>query len=272
MIKLSFSFTGVLFGALVLLLSGCTKQDLSTPADREVSQNKKEKDKTFYGPATPMGDGVSRAWVKVDVNGMPVAVGINMTVEAVESLGDAAANFKLQLPKQAGMTLYDHVDIGWNPQGHPPIGTYSVPHFDVHFYMITEEEQMAIQGMAPVGPGGLQFDAPVPPQFVPLIYVQDPGIIPMMGVHWADLNSPEFQGSSFTRTFILGSLGGNFIFHEPMVTLAYLEAQPNETIPIPQASQYQKSGYYPQSYSISYDKNPGQYTIAVTDLQYRMAP
>ncbi len=266
----------LLVGTLFLFVAGCSQQEILDPAQRSVSdsQAKKSSEKTFYGPATPLGKGVARAWVMVNSEGEPTSVGVNMSVKAVENLGDEPKVFILRLPKQGDLTLYNYIMMDWNPQGHPPVGTYTVPHFDLHFYMISEEATRAIPGMAPFGPGGIQFDTPVPPQYVPFNYMQDPGIVPMMGVHWADRNSPEYTGSSFSRTFILGSLGGEFIFHEPMFTVAYLmglPGMPDQTIPIPQALAYQKSGYYPQNYSFSYSATPKEYTIALTDLQYKTA-
>jgi hypothetical protein len=230
---------------------------------------KKSKEKTFYGPATPMGKGVARAWVSVNENGEPTAIGVNISAKAVDNLGQEPRMFTLQLPKQGDLTLYEYVALDWNPAGHPPFETYGLPHFDLHFYMIPEHEAMAIPGMAPFGPNGIQFDTPVPAQYVPWHYVMDPGIVPGMGVHWGDLNEPQFKGQTFTRTMILGSYQGQFIFHEPMFTLAYLQTKPNVVIPIPQASAYQKPGYYPMSYSFMYSDTPKEYTIALTNLTYK---
>jgi hypothetical protein len=216
-----------------------------------------------------LGRGVARAWVSVNDEGAPTAVGVNISAKAVEKLGEEPQIFTLQLPKQGSSTLYDFIMMDWNPEGHPPMGTYNVPHFDLHFYMIPEAEVMAIPGMEPFGPGGIQFDTPVPSQYVPWHYVMDPGIVPGMGVHWGDLNEPQYNGQVFTRTMILGSYQGEFIFHEPMFTLDFLRTQPNVEIPIPQPDAYQKPEYYPLSYTFSYSNTPKEYTIALTDLTYK---
>jgi hypothetical protein len=55
-----------------------------------------------------------------------------------------------------------------------------------------------------------------------------------MGAHWADLLSPEFSGSPFTKTFILGTYDGKVIFWEPMITRAYLLTQPDEFVTVRQ--------------------------------------
>lgn len=36
--------------------------------------------------------------------------------------------------------------LNWEPSGHPTEGVYTIPHFDFHFYMISEEEVMNITG------------------------------------------------------------------------------------------------------------------------------
>jgi hypothetical protein len=265
--------TALLAAVVALLLAGCNPQNDLEPTTRRSTgdmQARKSGDKVFYGPATPLGKGVARAWVSVDDSGNPTAVGVNLSEKATENLGHEPMMFLLKLPKQGGLTLYDHIALDWNPGGHPPMDIYTLPHFDLHFYMISPEARMAIPGMAPFGPSGIQFDTPAVPQaYVPPGYHMDPGIVPQMGVHWADENSPEFNGQTFSTTYILGSYQGNFIFHEPMFTLDFLRTKPNVTIPIPQAAAVQRSGYYPQSYSYSYSATPKEYTIALTDLVYK---
>ena len=50
----------------------------------------------------------------------------------------------LSLPDQAKGYGFDHAELGWNPNGHEPPQLYGIPHFDVHFYMVTSATQMAI--------------------------------------------------------------------------------------------------------------------------------
>ncbi|GAB2536487.1 DUF5602 domain-containing protein [Rufibacter soli] len=261
----------LLMGSLILFSAACSEQEVVEPTGAVTSQDlfSKHKEKTFYGPATPMGQGVARAWLSVNEEGEPTAIGVNISARAVDNLGMEPKMFTLRLPKQADATLYEFVSLDWNPEGHPPMGIYTLPHFDLHFYMIPEDEVMAIPGMDPGMPGSFNFDTAVPAQYVPWHYVMDPGIVPAMGVHWGDLNEPQYNGQTFTRTMILGSYQGKFIFHEPMFTLAYLQTKPNVEIPIPQPSAYQQPGYYPLSYSFMYSSTPKEYTIALTNLTWR---
>jgi hypothetical protein len=92
-----------------------------------------------------------------------------------------------------------------------------------------------------------------------------------MGVHWLDVLAPEFNGGTFAKSFVIGSYNGRVNFYEPMFSFAYLNSKPNDTMPIRQPQAYQMAGYYPTSYTISYDKSPKEFTISLNNLVYRPA-
>lgn len=222
-----------------------------------------KKSKTYYGPSVSVGDGTARAWVMVDHAGKPTSTGINFSEQALSGLPDKMEEYVLELPTEAKLTLYKHFTFGWNPEGHEPPGTYDLPHFDIHFYMISNEERMKITGLAPPA-----MDPAPASKYIAANYVQTPGRVPMMGAHWVDVLSPEFNGSKFTKTFIYGTLNKEVIFHEPMITRAYLLTKPNEQIAIRQPAAYQKSGYYPLKYSIKYKSSLKEYAVSLDDLTY----
>ncbi|WP_242929545.1 DUF5602 domain-containing protein [Pontibacter vulgaris] len=267
-------------GALYLLLmfvfciSACEPQEEMAPGALKAgtanhAKYKKEKTSIHYGPATPLGKGVARAWVEVTHDGEPLAIGVNISAKAAASLPNKSMMFDLQLPKQAGETQYTSVGLDWNPDGHLPM-QYLLPHFDVHFYMIADEERMMI-------PHELnhEFTLEFKSNYMPELYVSTAESISAMGVHWADVLSPELsQGATFTKTLILGAYNNRFIFIEPMVTLNYLQqltANQPVVSSIRQAPKVQVSGYYPLTYTMLYDATPGEYEISLTDLRYRSA-
>jgi hypothetical protein len=106
-----------------------------------------------------------------------------------------------------------------------------------------------------------------------------------MGVHWADLRSPELQGAFghpenaklFTTTLLHGSWDGRFIFDEPMVTRAFILGRKTATAPasrdsvmaLPAAPQSRPAGYRPDAYRVAYDAPTKEYHIALTQLTYR---
>ena len=248
----------------VVVLASCQKNDSVQPVqieDQPITKN--SHGKTFYGPAVPMGNGVAQAWISEDADGMPVAVGVKLNEKALVNLPSEVETFVLNFPKQGATDFYTHILIDWNPQGHEPPGVYDLPHFDFHFYIIPEADRLMI------GPAGApEFDIEPDPLYVPADHMKIPGGVPEMGAHWLDMNSPEFNGEVFTRTFIWGSWDGSFIFWEPMITVDYLLSQPDETIPIPQPAAYEKDGWYAGDYRVSYSTKPKEYNVSLVNLSF----
>lgn len=221
--------------------------------------------RTFYGPAVPIGQGVARAWVSVTREGEPLSLGVNLSEHAVMHQPQNHTEYVLQFPHAAEAWPFNHVTLGWNPNGHFPPGVYDVPHFDVHFNVIDVETREAIPGIPP------PYMDPAPgAQYIPAAYIQTPGVEPQMGAHWIDVLSSEFQGGAFTNTLILGTYDEQVIFWEPMLTLQYLMSKPNDVRPVRQPAAYQVSGYYPMSYSVVYNQHPGEFSISLGDLQYHV--
>ncbi|ALW86450.1 hypothetical protein AUC43_15970 [Hymenobacter sedentarius] len=254
---------------LGFIAPSCSQQEIAEPKLQSATEEaaKADKTKTFYGPAVPLGQGVGRAWVMVDATGTPLSIGVDLSAKSVLNQGTTQVDYVFQLPKQVAVPPFDHIELGWNPQGHEPEHVYDVPHFDLHFYMIPSSVQATIPFLAPPA-----MDVALAPKYVAPAYILTPGLVPNMGAHLVDVLSAEFQpGGVFTKTFIYGSYKGNLIFLEPMFTLAYLSEQKTETTPIRQPSAFQRAGYYPTSYTISYDDSPKQYHISLDNLTYHRA-
>lgn len=251
---------------LIATVQSCKKDELGSNDLSSSSSSPSLKsfgNTVFYGPTVPIGNGVARAWVKENANGDPVSVGINLSEKALQSLPSEPEQFVLYFPKNKGKQFYKHMLVDWNPNGHEPPGIYGLPHFDFHFYTITNQERLAIGP-----PGAPEFDILPPAQYVPFMYMDTPGGVPQMGAHWVDLLAPEFNGGVFSKTFIYGSWNGSFIFYEPMITVSYLLSHPDAYSTVRQPSAYQQDGWYPTGYKVTYSDSPGEYTIALTDLAY----
>lgn len=219
---------------------------------------------TFFGPSVAVGNGEAQAWVSEDNKGNPTGVGINFSEEALENLPDEMQGFVLPLPAGKGKGFYTHATIDWNPEGHEPPGTYDLPHFDFHFYIISQEDRMAI------GPNDtVQFANAPDSMYVPPLYLHAEGGVPQMGSHWIDLQSPELHGEVFTKTFVWGSFDGEFIFWEPMVTLDYLLTHPNDLVNVRQPQAYQRDGWYPTKYKVWYSNLRNEYTVALSHLKFQ---
>lgn len=234
---------------IAVLLNGCHKGD-------------NVNGKIFYGEKHKLGNGTVRSYVVLDGYRNPVSLGFNLTEKALSGLptGDGMDNrLILDLPAQGAVTGFNHLEMDWNPNGHDPLPIYGLPHFDLHFYLVGMDELMKIV------PGPDM--TPVAPQFVPKDYTSGVVAVPNMGVHWADPLSPEFQGHTFTETFIYGFYKGNMLFVEPMITLAFLNTRPDITLDVKQPQQYQKHAWYPTKYRVAYEPLQHQYYISLEGLK-----
>tara|TARA_R100000935_G_scaffold42932_2_gene65335 strand:+ start:3640 stop:4470 length:831 start_codon:yes stop_codon:yes gene_type:complete len=236
----------------------------SSKSDLSKAPRSSEKTNTFYGPAKQLGDGVLRSMVVMKHDGTPESIGLRISEKVLEGLPDEERNITLELSNKMEGMAFDHIDFGWNPHGHEPPGIYDVPHFDIHFYMVSSAYQNNIQD--PV-----LADILPPPSFWPATYFPTPGFVPAMGKHWLSGLADELQeGGVFTRTFIYGSYDGEFHFYEPMITLDYLREKGNEQIAIPQPGAFQRTGlYYPTTYSVNYDAVKKEYLITLENLVLR---
>lgn len=220
-------------------------------------------DKVYWGEKIDVGSGYARSYIKKTHQGLK-ELGIVVSEEALTGLPEDMTEYVLPMPKEVEIYPYKHITFDWNPHGHGPTGVYDSPHFDIHFYFISEEDRHAISCMDEDTIPCLMNPAA---QYLVSDYAPTPEGVPMMGWHWVDLLSPEFNGGIFTRTFIYGYYGGKTIFMEPMVTLKYLQSREESILPIrqPQKFPYEK-GYYPRAYRISYDEKMKVHNIVLKDF------
>lgn len=256
-------------------LAACSNPErASSPNERSASAAVTTGSETIYGAAVKLGQGTARSYIQID-QGKVTELGVALSASALLKLpgrdgqhGGHGHEFVLPLPAR-NPTPYRHITLDWNPMGHEPPGIYDRPHFDFHFYVITQAERMAID---PTDPLFAQKAMNTPlAEYIPTGYVTPPpaAAVPFMGVHWIDPKSPEFNGQVFTRTFIYGTWDGKVIFTEPMITKAFLDSKPNVTIPIPVAERYSPAGVYPSAYNIRWDNTLKQYSVALTGFAYK---
>jgi hypothetical protein len=222
---------------------------------------------TFTGPSQTFGNGTTQAFVILDEQGDPTSLGAILSESVLSSLPTTSTVVILALPAEGVDTPFNFVRVNFGPAGHPPPGIYDKPHFDFHFFLITEQEVAAI---GPSDPNFLQKGAQTPAsELTPPDYVADPVAIPGHGTHWTDPTSPEFQGQPFTATFLYGFYEGRVIHLEPMATSAFLLTRPNFTAAIKLPTSFAEPGLYPTSYSVRFDATAGGYIIALEGLTAR---
>lgn len=228
---------------------------------------------TYEGPAVPIGHGTARVVIRTDAAGAPLAVAVKLSRDALTGLPttlnpaapEGAWEYPLPLPAAAAKTGYHHIVIDWQPHGHPPPHVYTVPHFDVHFYLVSAAEVAQVAFTGPTDPAITVAD----PTLVPTGYAVIPETaVDKMGVHAVDTSGPEFHGTPFTAAFIYGYHQGRLTFVEPMVAHAFLLTQPDVTVPVKTPARYSIPGYYPTRYSVRYEGREHAYLVELGGLQY----
>ncbi len=269
-------FQLLLSAGLSALLFSCEK-DFSAKqkgsADLQVAGKAMQDKKinTFKGPEVHIGKGMMRSFAAISHTGVPQELGIEMTSESFQGLPSTEGEYSFIVPlhqKARQVTPFDHLEIDWNPFGHPPPGIYSLPHFDFHFYKISLQQQMAIPPYSQQTAS--LFDNYPPEGYIPTGYIPGPGGVPQMGKHWLDVLSPEFNGQMFTKTFVYGTYNGAVTFYEPMVTKAYIESGVSSTADIRQPQYFSPTNtYYPTKYNIYTVAGTGKHYISLSDFVRR---
>jgi hypothetical protein len=250
----------ILFSVATLLFS-CKKDD--------------EKAGFYKGAVVQVHDGKAWTWFKSSRDGAPEQLGISLDDKALNSVpvgdegdhGHSSGNsFDVALhPKAVNVTPFNHIMLDWNPNGHEPENVYTLPHFDVHFYMVSIAERMAATD--PV-----KMDVMPAAEYLPPTYISPMPGVPQMGRHWVDFTSPELDPNNpktFTETFIYGSYNGKVTFYEPMITLDFLKKTNTYERAIPQPAKYEKAGYYPTKMRII--KHDGVTDVILDAFVYRQA-
>jgi hypothetical protein len=246
----------------------------ATPLAAATARADDDNQKTFYGKPHIFGDGVAETYVTVDKNGIPIALGIEVPAKSFASLPSKEQELIFEFPKEARNTPFRFMDMSWNPQGHEPDKIYTMPHFDFHFYLQSKEEKDSIDAGPCKGLDCADYARAmraVPAHHLPRDYRNVGAVVPKMGNHLIDPASGEFNHQPFTRTFLYGSYDGKITFYEPMLSLAYLQSQPDEYLDLKLPAAYAETGYYPTRYSVRYDTGRNVYRISLERFIYHVA-
>lgn len=212
-----------------------------------------EKLHIFKGPQVQYGDGKLRSFLSLDENNYPVEIGLIMTPEVFDNLEILPPEVVFTLlplhHKAKEVTPFEHLGVKFS-LGHPP--AFFAPHFDFYFYMISNEERLAIPEYTPATEGAFTL---LPPEgFMPENYGTPPGeggAFPQIGKHWLPLNLPAYL--PFSSIMVLGSFNGESIFVEPMATVEFLQSNPDISVAYSQPEFFHESSNYPTYYNIYVD-------------------
>lgn len=226
-------------------------------------------ERLLIGADITVGGGSAHTEVRVNRDGEPVSMAVVLTEAGTSGLPTTmpSTEFVLPLPAEPSGTLFKHVTLDWHPGGHNPPGVFNVPHFDVHYYMITPPQRDAIS------PADPQFSAKSllrpAAELIPAPYTGDPFAIPRMGVHYTDPNAPERKGQGLSLTFIYGFYNGEMIFLEPMVSKSFLDLKTSVVADLALPARYQVPGFYPTQHAFKYDAATKQYRFELLNFVSR---
>ncbi|WP_255681838.1 hypothetical protein [Natrinema sp. SYSU A 869] len=262
--------------------------------DREFPPRKR----TEWSEPITLGNGELRTFTTVTPSGDPASHGVLLDRDALTDLPSAAElrtraergdpgdkygpngaaveihhawsqEFFVPFPETAA-TPFTFLGLTWNPEGHPPAGTYDVPHIDVHFHMLEAATIDAIAGL-----DAASYTIPEPRLPEGYVRVPEPSldgdfaVVTDMGEHLIDPEPPEIAGGEFTTTLIWGAYDttgdgrGELTFVEPMIAKRHLEAVTGtDRYEIPQPTMYPAAGEYPTVYGVR--DVPGDDAIAIT--------
>lgn len=251
-------------------------------------------ERTMRGRTETMGAGTVQSFLTMDLQGAPVALGVTLSQGALERLPQQPNTVSrcfdmdgngthtghecigdleriLDVPVTAGSGLpFKWITVNWNAGGHP--APYNRPHFDFHFYTA---DRNLIEGITPGRCGELvdcghfkRASEAVPARYLPKGHISVGAVVPRMGNHLLDSQSPEIKDSlPFSRTFIYGAYAGELTFWEPMITMEFLKKTPEACFAISQPEAFRQAGYYPTEYCVRQDGEGGR-TVTLEQFRY----
>ena len=199
-----------------------------------------------------------------------VALGATVPMASIEnSPADApmawppVVSAVIPMPAEARTaTGVDHLTVYWEHHGHPPT-PFLTPHYDFHFYTISDADRMAIDCANKSKPDAV-------PAGYSLLDVDIPGIgmltglcVPGMGMH--SLVSSELTATTpFSGTMVLGFYNAKPIFFEPMVAKAKLMEKRSFTLPMTIPAGLAAGVRYPTKFEAVYDAAIPGYRLVFT--------
>ena len=255
------------------------------------------KEQTIRGRVEKIGSGTVQSFVTLDPSGAPTIIGVEISAGALEELppvpntvsrcydldgngkhtgheciGDVERILDVPVDSSAGLP-FKWITVNWNAAGHP--APYNRPHFDFHFYAV---DRAVVEAITPGRCGELvdcghftRATRPVPAQHLPTGHINVGAVVPRMGNHLLDSQSPELKDSlPFTRTFIYGAYEGELIFWEPMITLDMLRKTRDACWSISQPQGFAQAGYYPTRYCVRGNRE-GERTVSLEGFRYSTA-
>jgi hypothetical protein len=220
---------------------------------------------TFSSCSTVLGSQVC-AWV-VMKGKQAVELGATIPIAVVEAapldaamLWPPAELADITLPPEAKAALgIDHLGINWEAHGHPPT-PFLTPHFDFHFYNVSQDAVHAIDCADKTKPQTPPASYELPDITVPNMGTLVGLCVPHMGMH--ALAVRELSATApFEASMLVGYYSGQPIFFEPMISQARLLEKSDFTLMVPAVANLPAGVRYPSEFRASYDAARKEYRL-----------
>jgi hypothetical protein len=179
------------------------------------------------------------------------------------------ADLKLP-PAASAISGLSHLTVLWESMGHPP-GAFLTPHFDFHFYTVSQDDRNAIDCSDLSKPGALAAGYAIPDIALPPPMVQLTGTetlvglcVPKMGMH--SLLASELESQQIFRgAMVLGYYKAGLIFIEPMISKAMLMEKQSFDLPIPSIPG--RTEAYPRTFRANFDAEKQSYRFVFSGFK-----
>ncbi|MDX1577643.1 MAG: hypothetical protein R3266_04125, partial [Gemmatimonadota bacterium] len=249
----------------VALLSGAIA---TGPLTARQAETLSPQGKTFFESCAPVRDAEVCTWVTME-GGSVIELGATLPMKVVEGVpADAEMVWPpeqlaaVPLPSEARSTLgIDHLGINWEAHGHPP-APFLVPHFDFHFYTLSQADIRAIDCSDSRKPRTLPAGHVLPDIEVPGLGTLIGLCVPRMGMH--AMPAEEIEGGPFEATMIIGYYAGRPIYFEPMVSRERLLRRTDFALALPPIHDLPAGVRYPSRLRAMYDTERAGYRLVFT--------
>ncbi|MEO8194493.1 MAG: hypothetical protein ABI681_11640 [Gemmatimonadales bacterium] len=173
------------------------------------------------------------------------------------------ADAVIPMPAEARTaTGVDHLTVYWEHHGHPP-APFLTPHFDFHFYAISDADRLAIDCANKSKPDAFPAGYSAPDMDIPGIGMLTGLCVPGMGMH--SLVTSELASTTpFSGTMVLGFYNSKPIFFEPMIAKTKLMEKRSFTVPMTVPAGLAAGVRYPTKFEAVYDATIPGYRFVFT--------
>jgi len=223
------------------------------------------------GTCEPAFGGQICTWAKMSGSKV-VSLGANVPLTAIEGVpADGPMVWPpvpaavIAMPASArNATGVDHLTVYWEHHGHPPT-PFLTPHFDFHFYSISDSDRKAIDCTNKTKPLAVVTGYTLPDIDIPGLGMLEGLCVSGMGMH--ALLSPELTATTpFSGTMVMGYYDSKPIFFEPMVAKAKLMEKKSFTLPMVVPKGLAKGVHYPRKFQAVYDAKMPGYRLVFTEF------